>query len=32
MSRTALRPQVDIRRSGDRSATKIEWLDSKHSF
>jgi redox-sensitive bicupin YhaK (pirin superfamily) len=29
---TALRPQVDIRRSGDRSATKIDWLDSKHSF
>ena len=32
MSMTALRPQVDIRRSGERSNTKIDWLDSKHSF
>jgi redox-sensitive bicupin YhaK (pirin superfamily) len=32
MGRTALRPRVDIRRSGDRAATKIDWLDSKHSF
>jgi redox-sensitive bicupin YhaK (pirin superfamily) len=23
---------VDIRRAGDRAATKISWLDSKHSF
>ncbi|MCO6005114.1 pirin family protein [Actinoallomurus purpureus] len=27
-----LRPTVDIRRAGERSATKISWLDSKHSF
>ena len=24
--------QLDIRRSGERFATKIDWLDSKHSF
>lgn len=29
---TGLRPRVDIRRGGERFATKIEWLDSKHSF
>jgi redox-sensitive bicupin YhaK (pirin superfamily) len=29
---TALRPQIDIRRAAGRSATKIDWLDSKHSF
>ncbi|MCU1685271.1 MAG: quercetin 2,3-dioxygenase [Amycolatopsis sp.] len=29
---TALRPKIDIRRAVDRSATKIDWLDSKHSF
>mgnify|MGYP002651778209 CR=1 FL=1 len=29
MSTTAT---VDIRRAGDRAATKISWLDSKHSF
>lgn len=29
---TALRPKIDIRRAADRSATKIDWLDSKHSF
>ncbi|WP_433173037.1 pirin family protein [Actinoallomurus sp. CA-150999] len=27
-----LRPTVDIRRAGERMATKISWLDSKHSF
>ena len=32
MSMTTLRPQMDIRRSGERSNTKIDWLDSKHSF
>jgi redox-sensitive bicupin YhaK (pirin superfamily) len=25
-------PVVDIRRAADRAATKISWLDSKHSF
>lgn len=29
---TMLQPQVDVRRAGDRFATKISWLDSKHSF
>src|SRR6202158_663793 len=24
--------QVDVRRAGDRSATRLGWLDSKHSF
>lgn len=23
---------IDIRRSGERPATRIQWLDSKHSF
>jgi len=32
MSTTSLRPRVDIRRSGDRFATRLGWLDSKHSF
>ncbi|WP_152627221.1 pirin family protein [Streptacidiphilus melanogenes] len=27
-----MRPQVDVRRAGDRSRTQISWLDSKHSF
>ena len=27
-----LRPSIDVRRSGDRFATKAGWLDSKHSF
>ncbi|MCK2239845.1 MULTISPECIES: pirin-like bicupin family protein [unclassified Crossiella] len=31
MTRT-LSPRTDIRRARDRSATKIDWLDSKHSF
>jgi len=26
------RPVVDVRRSGDRAATRISWLDSRHSF
>src|SRR6516164_8150497 len=25
-------PVVDVRRAADRSATKMSWLDSKHSF
>ena len=27
-----LTPNVDLRRAADRPATKIDWLDSKHSF
>jgi redox-sensitive bicupin YhaK (pirin superfamily) len=27
-----LRPHVDVRRAGERFATKISWLDSRHSF
>ncbi|MFC4586105.1 pirin family protein [Sphaerisporangium corydalis] len=29
---TIKRPGVDIRRASERFATKIDWLDSKHSF
>ncbi len=29
---TLLTPRVEVRRAGDRSKTKISWLDSKHSF
>ena len=29
---TSLAPSIDLRRSGDRSLTEIDWLDSKHSF
>ena len=29
---TGLRRQLDLRRSGERFATRIDWLDSKHSF
>jgi len=29
---TNLRPRLDLRRGGDRAATRIDWLDSKHSF
>jgi redox-sensitive bicupin YhaK (pirin superfamily) len=29
---TTLTPAVDVRRAGDRFATRIDWLDSKHSF
>ncbi|MFF1868483.1 pirin family protein [Kitasatospora herbaricolor] len=32
MNTTANRPQIDVRRAGERLATKIDWLDSKHSF
>jgi quercetin 2,3-dioxygenase len=27
-----LLPRVDVRHAGDRSATRLAWLDSKHSF
>ncbi|MGZ6792160.1 MAG: pirin family protein, partial [Mycobacteriales bacterium] len=29
---TALTPQVDVRRADDRFTTRIDWLDSRHSF
>ncbi|MGN6607822.1 MAG: pirin family protein [Jatrophihabitans sp.] len=29
---TTLEPAVDIRRAADRFATRLSWLDSKHSF
>ena len=29
---TDLLPGVDVRRAGERFATRIDWLDSKHSF
>ncbi|MCW2882557.1 MAG: Pirin-related protein [Sphaerisporangium sp.] len=29
---TIQRPSVDVRKAGERFATKIDWLDSKHSF
>ncbi|MEO6090696.1 MAG: pirin family protein [Umezawaea sp.] len=32
MTQSTLRPKVDVRRSAERDATKISWLDSKHSF
>jgi len=32
VERTQLTPEVDVRRAGDRFATRIDWLDSKHSF
>ncbi|MCS7481076.1 pirin family protein [Umezawaea endophytica] len=32
MTRSTLQPKVDVRRSAERDATKISWLDSKHSF
>jgi redox-sensitive bicupin YhaK (pirin superfamily) len=32
MSQRTANPDIDIRRSGERFATKISWLDSKHSF
>ncbi|MFJ4598013.1 MULTISPECIES: pirin family protein [unclassified Kitasatospora] len=32
MNTTANHPRVDVRRAGERLATKIDWLDSKHSF
>jgi len=32
MSQSTLSPQVDVRRADERFATKIDWLDSQHSF
>lgn len=32
MAETALQPRVDVRPSAQRAATRISWLDSKHSF
>lgn len=32
MARTTVEPKVDIRRADDRFKTRIDWLDSKHSF
>lgn len=32
MTASALTPGIDIRRSGDRFATRAGWLDSRHSF
>ena len=32
MTRHELHPTTDVRRAGERYATKIDWLDSKHSF
>jgi redox-sensitive bicupin YhaK (pirin superfamily) len=29
---TLLTPEVDVRRAAERLATRIDWLDSKHSF
>ncbi|MCW2621532.1 MAG: Pirin domain protein, partial [Frankiales bacterium] len=29
---TALQPRLEVRRSAERDATRIAWLDSKHSF
>jgi redox-sensitive bicupin YhaK (pirin superfamily) len=32
MTNQLLTPNIDVRRAGDRFATAIDWLDSKHSF
>lgn len=32
MTAALQRPELDVRRAGDRFATRIGWLDSKHSF
>jgi quercetin 2,3-dioxygenase len=32
MTTTGLRSTIDVRRASERYATKIDWLDSKHSF
>ncbi len=32
MSTIELTPEIDVRRAATRDATKIDWLDSKHSF
>jgi len=32
MTTALVPPRVDVRRAGERFATRIDWLDSKHSF
>jgi quercetin 2,3-dioxygenase len=32
MTETTVAPKIDVRRAGDRYATRIPWLDSHHSF
>jgi hypothetical protein len=32
MTQATLPPRVDVRRAADRFSTRIDWLDSKHSF
>jgi redox-sensitive bicupin YhaK (pirin superfamily) len=32
MTQATVAPRVDVRRAADRFATRIDWLDSKHSF
>jgi quercetin 2,3-dioxygenase len=32
MTASMMRPAVDIRRGAERAATRLSWLDSKHSF
>ncbi len=32
MSSATMTPHVDVRRAGERSKTRLGWLDSKHSF
>ncbi|ODU06888.1 MAG: quercetin 2,3-dioxygenase [Pseudonocardia sp. SCN 72-86] len=32
MSTPTLAPRIDVRRADDRFSTRIDWLDSKHSF
>jgi quercetin 2,3-dioxygenase len=32
MTASMIEPSVDVRRAADRLATKLSWLDSKHSF
>ncbi|RTL63345.1 MAG: pirin family protein [Pseudonocardiaceae bacterium] len=32
MSTPTLTPRIDVRRADDRFSTRIDWLDSKHSF
>jgi hypothetical protein len=32
MTQLELTPRTDVRRAGDRDATRVDWLDSKHSF
>ena len=32
MATSTLEPKIDVRRAGTRSATRLDWLDSHHSF